>query len=63
MNFKIHPKLTRSKKFRMSASRVQFTRFFWMPTEWRVTEYQPERKEPPPDLKAVNAPHPEEWEE
>src|SRR5438105_4721838 len=23
--------------------------------EWRVTIYQPERKEPPPDLKAVNA--------
>jgi hypothetical protein len=24
---------------------------------------QPERKEPPPDLKAVNATQPEEWEE
>jgi hypothetical protein len=31
--------------------------------EWRVTEYQPERKEPPPDLKAVNATQPDEWEE
>jgi hypothetical protein len=31
--------------------------------EWRVTEYQPERKEPPPDLKGLNATHPEEWEE
>jgi hypothetical protein len=28
-----------------------------------VTEYQPERKEPPPDLHAVNAAQPEEWEE
>src|SRR4051794_19981868 len=31
--------------------------------EWRVTEYQPERKEPPPDLNAVNAAQPDEWEE
>jgi hypothetical protein len=31
--------------------------------EWRVTVYQPERKEPPPDLNAVDAALPEEWEE
>jgi hypothetical protein len=31
--------------------------------EWRVTIYQPERKEPPPHLNAVDASQPEEWEE
>jgi hypothetical protein len=31
--------------------------------EWRLTEYQPERKETLPDLKAVNATQPDEWEE
>jgi len=31
--------------------------------EWRVTVYQPERKEPLPDLNAVDAAQPEEWEE
>jgi hypothetical protein len=31
--------------------------------EWRITEYQPERKEPPPDLHAVTATQPDEWEE
>ena len=33
------------------------------PAEWRVTIHQPERKEPLPDLNAVNATAPEEWEE
>jgi hypothetical protein len=31
--------------------------------EWRVTEYQPERKEPPPNLNAVITRQPDEWEE
>src|SRR5439155_7572749 len=30
---------------------------------WNVTVYQPERKEPPPDLHAVKAQQPDEWEE
>jgi hypothetical protein len=31
--------------------------------EWRLTVYQPERKEPPPDLPGVSAEQPDEWEE
>ena len=31
--------------------------------EWRLTVYQPEPKEPPPDLHAVSAQQPDEWEE
>ena len=31
--------------------------------EWRLTVYQPEFKEPPPDLHAVSAEQPDEWEE
>ncbi|MGI8958535.1 MAG: hypothetical protein ACR2IV_01995 [Bryobacteraceae bacterium] len=31
--------------------------------EWRLTVYQPERKEPLPDRNTVNATEPEEWEE
>jgi hypothetical protein len=31
--------------------------------EWRITEYQPERKEPSPDLNGVEATQPDEWEE